>query len=374
MTRRLRAEHELKQAKADLDCHLQDLERQVRKRTQEISGILRYSPGLIAIKDVHGGYKLINTRYETLLGKSAAQVRGQADAAIFPPEIARQLQKNDRQVIASGRPYQVEERLPHPDGFHSYLSVKFPIFDTHGQIQSVCSISTDITELKKIQNRLRRLSAAIMDSQEQERKAIARELHDELGQVLSALRMEAVWLQNRLADGDPAAAQRAAMMCTLIDKNIEDVRHMAIRLRPGVLDDLGLVDALEWYTTDFEKRSGMTCMFCRPVQAPPLSPTVAIAAYRIAQEALTNVLRHAHANHCEVALATDRNHFELRISDNGAGFDPDGLPEAGGLGIVGMRERAMLVGGKLTIVSSAGQGTIITLEIPIEPTTLRQTV
>ncbi len=366
VTQRLQAERALKQAKADLDRHLLNLEAQVRKRTREISGILRYSPGLISIKDVNGRYKLINTRYETILGKSTEQIRGQSDAAIFSPEISRQLRLNDQRVIASGRSCQVEERLPLPDGFHTYLSVKFPIFNASHHIQGICSISTDITELKKTQNLLRRLSASIMDSQETERKAIARELHDELGQVLSALRMEAVWLQNRLERNDSSASKRAATMCQLIDKNIEDVRHMAIRLRPGVLDDLGLVDALEWYTTDFEKRSGITCMFRHPRHTPTLAPTVATAAYRIVQETLTNALRHAHANHCEVVLDINEHSFALCISDNGAGFNPDGLAESEGLGIAGMRERAMLVGGQLTIDAKTGQGTAITLDIPLE--------
>ncbi|MFW5792580.1 MAG: sensor histidine kinase [Desulfohalobiaceae bacterium] len=119
----------------------------------------------------------------------------------------------------------------------------------------------DITDLKKAQDQLRRLSGNIMASQEQERASIARELHDELGQVLTALRMNTVWLRDRLKGVDHKGMQRIQSMCELIDSTISDVRNIATRLRPAVLDDLGLIDALDWFTTDFEKRTGIACVF-----------------------------------------------------------------------------------------------------------------
>ena len=125
------------------------------------------------------------------------------------------------------------------------MLVKFPVYDEAGVVNGGCGISTDITAVKKAQDQLRRLSGRIMANQEKERAAIARGLHDELGQVLTALRMDAVWMQERLKEREPGIAERALTMCSLIDKTIKDVRSIATRLRPGVLDDLGLVDALE---------------------------------------------------------------------------------------------------------------------------------
>jgi len=257
----------------------------------------------------------------------------------------------------------VEERIPQTDGVRTYLSVKFPVFDETGSPRGVCGIATDITAVKKAQDQLRRLSGSIITNQEKERAAIARELHDELGQVLTALRMDAVWIQEKLRPIEEAVSQRAAAMCRLIDKTIGNVRSMAFRLRPGILDDLGLVDALEQYTTDFEERSGIPCVFdCRT--DPPVQETVATAAYRITQEALTNVIRHADAGRVAVRLIRENGHWVLTVEDDGRGFASAGLGEADGLGLAGMRERAVLVGGTLEIDSRPGAGTRVRFRVP----------
>ncbi len=237
--------------------------------------------------------------------------------------------------------------------------------DLERQVQSrTREIHSNITALKKAQDQLRRLSAGIMAGQEKERSAIARELHDELGQVLTALRMDSVWLQERLKESDAEASQRALTMCQLIDKNIEDVRGMAFRLRPGVLDDLGLVDALDWYTTDFERRTEITCVFEYDT-VPPLSETVATAAYRITQEAITNVARHASASRVDVVLKSRNSTLTLAIADDGRGFNPLELSDSAGLGVAGMRERASLVGGSLEVYSQPGKGCRVLFEVPI---------
>ena len=238
--------------------------------------------------------------------------------------------------------------------------------DLERQVQNrTREIHSNLIALKKAQDRLRRLSAGIMASQEKERSAIARELHDELGQVLTALRMDSVWMQERLKASDAEASQRALTMCQLIDKNIEDVRGMAFRLRPGVLDDLGLVDALEWYTTDFERRTEITCVFEHD-QVPPLSETMATAAYRITQEAITNAARHASASRVEVVLKARNSTLTLAIADDGCGFNPLELSDSEGLGVAGMRERASLVGGTLEVYSEPNGGTRVLFEVPID--------
>ena len=292
VTQRNRAEEALKQAKEELSLYSQDLERLVRKQTEEITNILTYTPAVVYIKDKAGRYTLVNTRYEELFNVRNAEIRGKTDYDILPKQVADQFRASDSQVLTESRSLQVEEHIQQSDGLHTYLAVKFPIYDESGAISGVCGILNDITAVKKAQTQLRRLSGSIMANQEKERSAIARELHDELGQVLTALRMDSVWMYERLKAPDPEAAERALTMCRLIDKNIEDVRGMAFRLRPGVLDDLGLVDALEWYTADFERRTEIACVF-EHNDIPVLNENVSTAAYRIAQEALTNVARHA---------------------------------------------------------------------------------
>ena len=151
-----------------------------------------------------------------------------------------------------------------------------------------------------------------MAGQEKERAYLARELHDELGQVLTALRMEAVWIRNRVSESDPDASARALTMCELIDTTIEEVRGLAIRLRPGVLDHLGLVEAIEWYTADFEKRSHISCLF-KHETGPEIRGNIATAAYRVTQEALTNVARHASASRVDVNMSFSGKKLKLTI-------------------------------------------------------------
>ncbi len=364
ITQRNRAEEALKQAKEELSLYSKDLERLVRKQTAEITNILTYTPAVVYIKDKAGRYTLVNTRYEELFNVRNTDIRSKTDDDVLPKQVADQFRVSDAKVLKESRSLQVEEYIQQSDGFHTYLAVKFPIYDETGAISGVCGILNDITAVKKAQTQLRRLSGSIMANQEKERSAIARELHDELGQVLTALRMDSVWMYERFKSSDLKAAKRALTMCHLIDKNIEDVRGMAFRLRPGVLDDLGLVDALEWYTADFERRTEIACVF-EHENVPRLNDIVSTAAYRIAQEALTNIARHSGAGRVKVSLRSNNGYLSLAVVDNGQGFDALHLSESEGLGVAGMRERANLVGGFLDVKSQPQKGTRVYLKVPI---------
>ena len=364
VTERKKAEDALEKAKEELSRYSRDLERQVQLRTKEISDLLKYTPAIVYFKDSQGCYLLVNHRYEELFGVKNEELRGRTDEEVLPTKVAAQFRQHDSDVLMERRSQQVEEWIPHSDGIHTYLSVKFPVYDESGHPRGMCSIATDITAAKKAQDQLRRLSGSIMANQEKERGAIARELHDELGQVLTALRMDAVWIQEHLKGRDAKAAERALTMCHLIDKTIADVRNLAFRLRPGILDDLGLVDALELFTTDFEKRTDITCAF-EHGSIPATSETVSTAAYRIAQEALTNVARHATAGHVDVRLGLNNGYLTLAVIDDGRGFDTAALGENEGLGLAGMNERANLAGGDLEIVSAPDRGTRVSFKVPL---------
>ena len=163
---------------------------------------------------------------------------------------------------------------------------------------------------------------------------------------------------------DSEAEHRAFSMRDLIDKTIDEVRGMAIRLRPGVLDDLGLIPALEWYASDFEKRTGIACTFTH-VNVPRLDNPLSTAAYRITQESLTNVARHALASRVEVSIQRQNGLLTLSITVYGRGFDPKDLSDSECLGIAGMRERAALVGGSLDIQFKTERGTGVYFRVPI---------
>jgi PAS domain S-box-containing protein len=362
VTERKKAEEALRIAKEALSRYSKELEDQVAKRTSEISGILKYTPAVIYIKDPQGRYLLVNSRFEEIFGVQSEAARGRTDLDLLPGVVAEQFHANDQRVLADGTSLHVEEQIPQTDGLHTYLSIKFPIYEESGRIRGICGIASDITAVKKAQEQLRRLSGSIMANQEKERAAIARELHDELGQVLTALRMDAVWLQSMLKREGLPGKERAAAMCDLIDTTIESVRSLAIRLRPGVLDDLGLVDALEWYTSEFERRFQIPCVFTHG-DIPVIDETIATAAYRIAQEALTNVARHSRASRVDVSLRMETGCLRLKVTDDGQGFQVPSISETKALGLAGMRERAVLVGGSLSVDASPGRGTQVVLQV-----------
>ncbi len=220
-------------------------------------------------------------------------------------------------------------------------------------------------QLEKAQENLKNLSKNIIASQEREKALVARELHDHLGQVLTALRIDAVWVEKILSGIDADAGTRVEKMCSLIDDTINDVRAMAYRLRPRVLDDLGLSDALESLLADFEKRSNVPCIFRQGI-IPKIDDTLATALYRIGQEAVTNALRHSNATIVTVELETDEEGIILTIKDNGSGFDPFGHKESKGFGLEGMKERAGLVGGRLDISSQPGGGTTVSCKVKVK--------
>lgn len=220
-------------------------------------------------------------------------------------------------------------------------------------------------QLEKAQDNLKNLSKNIIASQEREKALVARELHDHLGQVLTALRIDAVWVEKFLTLVDETAGSRAKKMCALIDDTINDVRDMAYRLRPRVLDDLGLTDALESLLSDFEKRSNVSCVF-KHDEIPEIDDTLATAFYRIGQEAVTNSLKHSNATTITVELKTDEEGIVLTIEDNGCGFDILNNKNLNGFGLEGMRERANLVGGKLDISSRLLFGTTICCKVKLK--------
>jgi two-component system, NarL family, sensor histidine kinase UhpB len=214
----------------------------------------------------------------------------------------------------------------------------------------------DRLELERRQSALRALSA-----QEGERVRVARELHDEIGQTLTAIAIDAERNAAIRQGSERQAWERAAQ---LAQESVDDLRRIARRLRPEALDDLGLVNALIALCNRISEHGGIPIARRLPEALPDHPPAVDLVLYRVAQEALTNVIRHARATRAELELEADDERLRLLVRDNGRGLRLDELP-AGSNGIIGMRERALLVGGTLSLRSSAGAGTEVELEIPL---------
>jgi signal transduction histidine kinase len=216
--------------------------------------------------------------------------------------------------------------------------------------------------LRESEDKLRRLAAHLISVREEERAHIAREIHDELGQVLTGIKMEVGWLQKRLKE--PALLEKCDSMAKLIDSSVQTVRKIATGLRPEMLDDMGLVAAVGWQAKEFQKRTGIRCRAKLPPETK-FDLEISTCVFRIFQEILTNVARHARATRVDVELVVTDERFNLEVVDNGVGIADADLNGRKSLGLLGMQERAMLFGGEVGITGTPGQGTRVSVSIPI---------
>jgi len=207
-----------------------------------------------------------------------------------------------------------------------------------------------------------RLSERLVAAQEEERKAISRELHDEVGQTLNALLVDAGNLQRRLPEDDAQSRELLNSIRRLADISVNEIRDIALLLRPSMLDDLGLAAAIQWQGREVSRRTGLAVKVRAEVEPDGLPEAVSLALYRVAQEALQNVARHAHAQTVEVELKQENGRLVLRVEDDGQGFDAEHLR---GLGTIGMQERLRGVGGSLRVTSLQGKGTKVVAEVPL---------
>lgn len=232
-------------------------------------------------------------------------------------------------------------------------------------------ISLEITKHRRAEKGLREservLALSLQELRERERIAIAREVHDELGQALTGLRIDLVWLMEKLPKSRRELQDRGRAMVDLVDSTVNNVRRIASSLRPAILDDLGAAAAIEWMASEFGERTGMQCLV--DVEDLELAGGVEAntAAFRIFQEALTNVARHADATKVEVSLRRKGGECVLEIADDGVGISDAALSDRRSLGLLGMRERAAALGWSLDIAKNPSAGTKVVLRIPHPP-------
>jgi signal transduction histidine kinase len=220
-------------------------------------------------------------------------------------------------------------------------------------------------ELRMSREQLRNYSSSLWRLREEDRTRIAREVHDHLGQCLTALKMDLAWLARRLDDGPRPVREKVAAMGSDIDGIIRSVKEIWAELRPGILDELGLGAAVEWQAQEFERRTGTRCRFLVEPEDLRLDGERSTALFRIFQEALTNVARHAQATEVEVLLQERPGELMLEVRDNGRGITQEQAEDPRSIGLVGIRERIQAWGGKVEIVGSPGKGTRIRVTAPL---------
>lgn len=323
--------------------------------------------GMIII-DKGGVIESLNPSVERLFGYSAEELIGHNINQLMPePDRSRHdsyltnyLSSGKAKIIGFGR----EVNGLRKDGsiFPMELGVsEFHVDQRHFFIGTV----HDITERKQVEEALRDLSSHLETAREDERTRIAREVHDELGSILTALKMDLSWLNKQLPADLSLCHEKAAVMNRHLDDAIQTVRKIIADLRPSILDHLGLLAAIDWKIDEFKKQTGMQCVLTVPADNIAMDESRDIAVFRIMQEALTNIALHSKATKVTLDVEIGENSLMMTITDNGCGMTKTQIHKPGKYGIMGMHERARHFGGEVTIVSNPGKGTTLVLNMPL---------
>jgi PAS domain S-box-containing protein len=369
---------ERKKLELQLEQFNRELEGQVKKKTAEITDY-KYAldqSSIVSIADVKGSIVYVNENFCRISGFCSDELVGfrhrLIGSGVHPASFFDEMWG----TISGGKVWKGEMCNRAKDGTIYWVgSTIVPFLDERGKPYEYIALESDITERKKAEallsqsyHDIRELASHLQDVREEERAGIAREIHDELGQQLTGLKMDLSWMSKRRAVlEDHELRQKTITTMGLLDTTIMTIRRISTDLRPSILDDLGLVAAIEWQCQEFERRSGIRTEFASTLTAFPYSSAVAIGLFRICQESLTNVARHAAAGHIFISLVEEINEYILLIiEDNGKGFEVETTGTKKTLGLLGMKERALMMGGEFKVESELGKGTTLIVTVPIK--------
>jgi two-component system sensor histidine kinase UhpB len=366
-----------------IERELRDAEvRRARARAEEE---LRFQADLlnavgqaVVATDEQGKITYWNRPAEMLYGWAAGEARGKSLVELVSPKSSPGNRPTNQLPGNAGANQASEQIVRRRDGKElTALVNNAPVRDASGKVTGMIQVSTDVTERKaaevQLQNsreQLRALAARLQAVREEERKGLSRDIHDELGQVLTGLKMELAWMRSRLKSPGTVPRKellrKIAFLGSQIDASANTVRKLCSELRPGILDDLGLVAAIEWQALEFTKRTGIKCHLINQTNRLTLDPDGNTAVFRIFQEILTNVARHAKAGKVTVRLEQTKERLVLEAKDDGKGIRDTDLTGSKSLGLLGMRERAMAIGGMIDFEGREGGGTTVSLSLPLK--------
>jgi len=361
-----------------LEGRIEARTRDLQARSERYKSVIQDQTEFIVRWLPDGTRTFVNDAYARYFGQSPADLIGTSFLPLIQTDEEREAVRWKIESLTAERPAQVSEhRALRGDGQWRWQEwTDRGIFDEQGRLVELQSTGRDITErklaedaIRASQEQLRALSARLRSAREEEGTRIAREIHDELGSALTGLRWDLEWLDKTLAAPNGGAVKTArekiAAMTGQVDSTIDTVRRISSELRPGALDDLGLVAAIEWQAQQFEKRTRIK-VECDCVQETNFSSDRAVAVFRIFQEILTNVLRHAEATCVHVRASLEPGEFVLQVDDNGRGITREQQHDFSSLGLMGMSERAHLIGAEVSITGVSGKGTTVVVRVPLK--------
>ncbi|TAN43192.1 MAG: PAS domain S-box protein [Nitrospirae bacterium] len=368
-----------KELRAEIMRRIQ-MEKELVESQRFVNRITDATPNLLYIYDVITNRNIyVNPRITHILGYSFEQIRNMGSSlfqAVLHPDDAGVFQslKQNLALVREKDIIEKEYRMKNVQGEWRWFSSRIVIFrkTASGQPHLILGVAQDITERRKTEEelnssreQLRGLLAHHQSVREEERTRISREIHDELGQSLTALKIDLSWLMKRLNRQQSLLREKARGMSALIDLNIQTVKRIAAELRPGLLDDLGLTAALEWQAEEFQERSGIACQLLIEPEDLDIGRDISTAVFRIFQETLTNVVRHAKASRVRVTLTKRPAELILNVSDNGKGITRHQAMSPASIGLTGMKERVNFLGGTLSINGIRHKGTTVRVLIPL---------
>jgi two-component system sensor histidine kinase UhpB len=348
--------------------------RREQEATAEQAALIELTQDSVFVIDMDGTIRFWSRGAEAMLGYSKSQATGKNSHDLLRTEFPRTLAEINAELMRMGH-WEGDLIKTAQDGRRIVMASRWALqWGKRDQPPRVLVINSDITERKRGEEslvlqkeQLRALAERLQWVREEDRKRVARDLHDQIGQILTAIKMDMTWMTRQLPESAGEVLARLTESIQLINDGVKSVRAICSGLRPGVLDDLGLAAAIEWQASEFASRNGIRCQVSVPPVDLHLDGDRATAAFRIFQECLTNVIRHAHASSVRVSLCQEDEHILLVVEDDGIGFRESDLSNSlGSLGLLGMKERAQFYGGNVQISSSPGNGTTVTIRVPVD--------